>query len=67
MTLENPIFHLSLIQSVLLESGGPPVLRKEERLVRNLIVLNTIATNDEGSMFLKYLTVNSEVTSMLFI
>ena len=67
VTLENSLFHLSKIHSSTLEYGGPPVLRKEEQQVESLIVLRAIASNDEGCMFLKFFTVNREMTSMIFI
>lgn len=67
VTLENPVFHLSLLQSIPLASGGPPVLRKDTQMIKSLVVLSPIASNDEGSMFLKYFTVNRETTSMLFL
>ena len=63
ITLENPIFRLSLIHSLPLESTDP----EKQRLLQDLTILSPIGNNDEGSMFIKYFTVNRQITSLLFI
>lgn len=66
VTLENPLFHVSKIHSSTLEVSSS-TMHNREKHVESLIVLKSIASNEEGSMFHKFFTVNREMTSLMFI